>query len=111
MFNDPVPAEPPGGPGAVGMSKVFLGRIEEGGVGSGAGAGGSCTGVWVRLDCARCEVGAGVRLGLREGEGVVDGVGVVAGGGAGCDWTRAADGEGGNAEGGTDMLEAGVTIG
>ena len=105
MLDVPAPAEPLGGPGAVGMSNVFLGWIiEEDGVGVGAGtdADEGCTGVWVRLDCVRCEVGAGVGLELREGEGVVDGVRVVAGGGAGCDWTRAAEGEGGNAEGGTE---------
>lgn len=111
-----VPAPAPGGPGAVGMSKVFLDGRKEGAVCAGVGAGfvcGGCTGVGVcRRDGARCcEAGTGVELGLGDNEGVVAsaGAGVGAAGGGGCDMARA--GKGGNVESGTDKLGACVTIG
>jgi hypothetical protein len=114
MPNVPAPAPPPGGPGAVGISKVFLDGRKEGAVCAGAGVGfvrGGSTGVGVCRGGARCEGGAGVGLGLGEGEGVVAGAGagMWAGEGRGCDWTRV--GKGGNVESGTDMLGACGTMG
>ena len=115
MPNVPVPA-----PGAVGISKVFLDGRKEDAVWAAVGGGfvcGGCMGAGVCRDSARCEVGAGVELGLGDGEGVIVSAGVGAGTGAGvwaavgggCDMERA--GKGGNVESGTDKLGACVTIG
>ncbi len=109
--NVPAPAAPPGGPGAVGMSKVFLdGRKEDASGGTGAGAVadgglvcGGGTGVGVRRAGARCDGGTGAGLG--EGESV----GAGAGEDGGCVWTRAE--KGGNCESGTDMPDACMTTG
>jgi hypothetical protein len=113
--NVPAPAAPPGGPGAVGMSNVFLdGRKEEEDGGSaGVGGGFLCgegTGVGVRRAGARCGGCAGVGLGAGVGEGVVAGAGVGAGAGegGGCVWRA---GKGGNVESGTDTLVAWMTMG
>ena len=111
MPSVPVPA-----PGAVGISKVFLDGRKEDAVWAAVGGGfvcGGCTGAGVCRDGARCEVGAGVELGLGDGEGVIvsagAGAGVGAAVGGGCDMARA--GKGGNVESGTDKLGACVTIG